>query len=85
VAGAGLQAALDGGADFHAIRSFRREWISADDDDPVAVAGVGEPGWTAHHSNESSWKPKEVPLGDDRILVLDAEKTLAQRDGKLCS
>ncbi|MCX6978185.1 MAG: hypothetical protein NTX04_09690 [Verrucomicrobia bacterium] len=26
-----------------------------------------------HHSSESSWKPKEIPLGDDRILVLDAD------------
>jgi hypothetical protein len=27
----------------------------------------------AHHSNESRWKPREVPLRDDRILVLDAD------------
>jgi hypothetical protein len=26
-----------------------------------------------HHSNESPWKPKEVPLNDERILVLDAD------------
>jgi hypothetical protein len=50
-----------------------KQWIPADDDDHVAVAGVGDPGWDAHHRNESPWKPKEVPLGDDRILVLDAD------------
>jgi hypothetical protein len=68
-----LQAAQDGGANFHAIRSFSGEWISADDDDPVAVARVGDPGWTAHHSNESPWKPIEVPLDEERILVLDVD------------
>ena len=25
------------------------------------------------HSNESLWKPREVPLGDDRVPVLDAD------------
>ena len=31
-------------------------------------------GWQdMHHSNGSTWKPKEVPLGDDRVLVLDAD------------
>jgi hypothetical protein len=26
-----------------------------------------------HISNESRWKPRQLPLGDDRILVLDAD------------
>ncbi len=44
-----------------------RQWIPADDDEPVFE-------WfDAHQSNESTWKPKEVPLDDERILVLDAD------------
>ena len=44
-----------------------RQWIPADDDEPVFE-------WfDAHQSNESTWKPKEVPLDDGRILVLDAD------------
>jgi hypothetical protein len=30
-------------------------------------------GWNTHHSNKSPWKPKEVPLDRDRILVLDVD------------
>ncbi|MFZ4766916.1 MAG: hypothetical protein ACOYMN_18340 [Roseimicrobium sp.] len=26
-----------------------------------------------HHSNESRWKPKEIPLGDGRTIVLNAD------------
>ncbi len=44
-----------------------RQWIPADDDEPVFE-------WfDAHQSNESTWKPAEVPLYDGRILVLDAD------------
>jgi len=50
-----------------------KQWIPADDDDLVAVAGGSDPGWAAHHSNESPWKPKEVLLDGDCILVLDAD------------
>ena len=42
-------------------------------DEIVFLAEVSDPGWYAKHSNESPWKPREVPLGDDRILVLDAD------------
>jgi hypothetical protein len=52
---------------WHAIK----QWIPADDDE--VVAGGSDPGWAAHHSNESPWKPKEVLLDEDRILVLDAD------------
>jgi hypothetical protein len=42
-------------------------WIPADDDEPSFH-------WQdAHHSIESPWKPREVPLDDDRILALDAD------------
>jgi hypothetical protein len=44
-----------------------KQWIPADDDE-ASFHWQG-----ANHSNESSWRPKEVPLGDDRILVLDAD------------
>ena len=50
-----------------------KQWFPADDDDLVAVAWVGDLGWDAHHSNESRWKPREVPLDEGRILVLDAD------------
>jgi hypothetical protein len=50
-----------------------KQWIPADDDDLVPVARGNDPDWSAHHSNESPWKPKEVPLDDDRILVLEAD------------
>ena len=44
-----------------------KQWIPADDNEPSFH-------WQdAHHSNESTWKPREIPLGDDRILVLDAD------------
>ena len=44
-----------------------KQWISADDDEPSFH-------WQdAHHSNESSWKPREIPLDDGRILILDAD------------
>lgn len=44
-----------------------KQWIPADDD---AISFRWK---DAHQSNESRWKPKEVPLDDDRILVLDAD------------
>ena len=44
-----------------------KQWIPADDDEPSFH-------WQdTHHSNESQWKPREVPLDDDRILVLDVD------------
>ena len=44
-----------------------KAWIPADDDEP------GLQWLDTQHSNESPWRPREVPLGDDRILVLDAD------------
>ncbi len=50
-----------------------KQWISADDDEPSFH-------WQdAHHSNESSWKPREIPLDDGRILILDADRTRLTR------
>ena len=44
-----------------------KQWIPTDDDEPSFH-------WQdTHHSNESQWKPREVPLDDDRILVLDVD------------
>ncbi len=44
-----------------------KQWIPADADEPAFR-------WQdTHQSNECAWKPKEVPLGDDRVLVLDAD------------
>jgi hypothetical protein len=42
--------------------------IPADDDE------ITRDWQDAHRRKESRWKPKEVPLGDDRLLVLDAEQ-----------
>jgi hypothetical protein len=44
-----------------------KQWIPADDDE------ISFRWKDALQSNESRWKPKEVPLDDDRILVLDAD------------
>ena len=44
-----------------------RQWIPADDDEPVFER------FDTHLSNESTWKPAQIPLDDDRILVLDAD------------
>jgi hypothetical protein len=42
-------------------------WSPTDEDEPRFH-------WQdPHHSNESPWKPKEVLLGDDLILILDAD------------
>jgi hypothetical protein len=46
-----------------------KQWNPADDDG--VVAGGSNPDWAAPPSNESPWKPREVPLDEDRILVLD--------------
>jgi hypothetical protein len=43
------------------------QWIPTDDDDPSLHLQ------DTHRSSESSRKPKEIPLRDDRILVLDAD------------
>jgi hypothetical protein len=44
-----------------------KQWIPAADDQPSFH-------WQdTHHSKESSWKPMEVALGDDRIRALDAD------------
>jgi hypothetical protein len=43
-----------------------KQWIPADDDEPSYH-------WQdTLHSNALHWKPKEVPLGEGRIFVLDA-------------
>jgi hypothetical protein len=44
-----------------------KQWIPADDDE------ISFHWQDTHHSNESCWKPREVPLDEDRILVLDAD------------
>lgn len=56
-----------------------KQWIPADDDNLVTVAGGGDPGWDAHHSNEFPWESKKAPLGDDRLLVLDADRARLSR------
>ena len=49
------------------MKLFKATFRPADDDEPSFH-------WQdTHHSNESSWKPKEVPLDEDRILVLDVD------------
>lgn len=44
-----------------------KQWNPADDDVP------GFHWQDIHHSNASAWKPREGPLGDDRILILGAD------------
>lgn len=44
-----------------------KQWIPADDDEPAFRRQ------DTHQSNEYPWKPKEVLLDEDRILVLDAD------------
>jgi hypothetical protein len=36
----------------------------------VSLASTGK---DTHHNNESSWKPREVPLDEDCIPVLNAD------------
>jgi hypothetical protein len=44
-----------------------KQWIPADSDE------ISFHWQDTHHSNESPWKPREVPLDEDRILVLDVD------------
>ena len=47
---------------------------------PWVCSRGSDPGRNTHHSNESPWKPKEIPLGDDLILVLNADSIPLSRD-----
>lgn len=50
-------------------RQAIKQWIPADADE------ISFHRQDAHHSNESSRKPREVPLDDRRILILDADQS----------